>query len=68
MQLKKEIDEARRDWQAACRFFEYVVEPNEIDYAIYHLMAAEQRYTMLIRKAKSLTSVQWPAWIGGDLQ
>ncbi|WP_164779716.1 DUF2508 family protein [Paenibacillus kobensis] len=66
MQLKKDIDEARRGWQAACRFFEYVVEPDEVDYAVYHLMATEQRYIMLIRKAKAMTSVQWPAWVGGE--
>jgi|GEM_PF-1491613 len=67
-QLTRDIDDARRGWQAACRFFEYVVEPDEVDYAVYHLLAAEQRYMMLIRKAKAMSSVQWPAWIGGDLK
>ncbi|EFM09585.1 hypothetical protein PaecuDRAFT_3634 [Paenibacillus curdlanolyticus YK9] len=65
-QLKKDVEDARKGWHNACRFFHYVVEPDEIEYAIYHLKAAEQRYVMLIRKAKAIQNVEWPASIVGE--
>ncbi|MWC31052.1 DUF2508 family protein [Paenibacillus sp. MMS18-CY102] len=67
-QLKKDVEDARKGWHNACRFFNYVVEPDEVEYAIYHLKAAEQRYVMLIRKAKAIQGVDWPAWSAGDIR
>lgn len=64
--LKFDIDEAQKSWLSATRFFQYAVEQDEVDYAVYYLMAAEQRYSMLVRKAKSLKNVEWPAWTRGD--
>ncbi|MBD3921797.1 DUF2508 family protein [Paenibacillus sp. PR3] len=60
--LKIDIEEARKSWLSATRFFQYAVEQDEVDYAVYHLMAAEQRYSMLVKRAKALKDVEWPAW------
>lgn len=60
--LKIDIDEARKSWLSATRFFQYAVEQDEVDYAVYYLMAAEQRYSMLIKRAKGLKEAEWPAW------
>ncbi|GMK42447.1 hypothetical protein PCCS19_55070 [Paenibacillus sp. CCS19] len=64
--LKIDIDEARKSWLSATRFFQYAVEQDEVDYAVYYLMAAEQRYSMLVRRAKALKDVNWPAWTRSD--
>jgi|GEM_PF-2184189 hypothetical protein len=60
--LKIDIEEARKSWLSATRFFQYAVEQDEVDYAVYHLLAAEQRYSMLVKRAKALKGVEWPAW------
>ncbi|PWW05297.1 uncharacterized protein DUF2508 [Paenibacillus cellulosilyticus] len=66
--LKIDIEEARKSWLSATRFFQYAVEQDEVDYAVYHLMAAEQRYAMLVRRAKSMKDVEWPAWTRSEGQ
>jgi hypothetical protein len=50
--LVEEIRIAHAEWQAAQIRFEYVVEPDQIDYCIYALEAAEKRYEMLLKQAK----------------
>jgi hypothetical protein len=67
-ELKIDIEEARKSWLSATRFFQYAVEQDEVDYAVYYLMAAEQRYTMLVRRAKALKDVEWPAWTRSEGQ
>lgn len=51
-QLLQEIEEARANWQHAWGRLEYAHGADEIDYAIFSLQAAEQRYGMLLRMAK----------------
>ena len=54
LSLFKEIEEAKRDWLNAGQKLDYVLEHDQIDYAIYALEAAERRYEMLLRKAKKM--------------
>jgi len=56
--LVKEIQEAHRDWVNAHRHFEYAQGKDQVDYAIFAIEAAEKRYEMLLRHAKSL-KVAW---------
>ncbi len=55
--LAEEIWNAHGIWLQAQRRFEFAVEHDEIDYAIYMLEAAEKRYDMLIRRAKAAGQV-----------
>jgi len=59
--MLKEIRKAHSDWKAAHMKLNWVVEKDQIDYAIYALEAAEKRYEMLVRQAK-----QW-GWEDGIL-
>jgi hypothetical protein len=52
--LLREIAEAKRNWQIAQQKLDYVTEPDQIDYAIFALEAAEKRYEMLLRQAKRM--------------
>jgi len=52
--LIAEIKRAHSEWQAANLKLDWVVEKDQIDYAIYSLEAAEKRYEMLLRQAKQL--------------
>ncbi len=56
--LAGEIREAHRDWVNAHRHFEYAQGKDQVDYAIFAIEAAEKRYEMLLRHAKSL-KVDW---------
>jgi len=47
------IREAHREWMDALAYFDRVAEPDLVDYAIYRLGAAENRYRCLLRRARS---------------
>ncbi|MBM7567668.1 YaaL family protein [Paenibacillus sacheonensis] len=64
MELLDEIQTAKQEWENAQRFFEYAMDSDQIDYAIFAIASAEKRYEMLIRKAKRLP-VQWAVLKGG---
>ncbi|UVI30559.1 YaaL family protein [Paenibacillus spongiae] len=64
-QLFAEIQAAKQDWDNAVRYFEYALGKDQIDYAIFAIEAAEKRYEMLLRKAKSM-QVTWPEWYQGE--
>jgi hypothetical protein len=51
--LRESIDQAKRDWLCARAFFEQVTDPELVDYAIYHVKAAERRYMYLLGRARS---------------
>ncbi|MBJ6360661.1 DUF2508 family protein [Paenibacillus sp. GCM10012307] len=53
-QVYDDIQEAHRDWVNAQQHFEYAIGKDQIDYAIFAIEAAEKRYEMLLRQAKSL--------------
>ncbi|MFC4811957.1 YaaL family protein [Paenibacillus sp. GCM10023250] len=67
MELLEEIHAARREWENAQRFFDYALDSDQIDYAIFAVASAEKRYGMLLRKAKR-TSAPWAALKGGVAQ
>lgn len=52
-QLLDEIRKAHKEWQLAQTRFDYVVEKEQIDYAIFALEAAEKRFEMLLKQGKS---------------
>lgn len=55
--LLQEIRQAHMDWVTAQRRFDYVVEKEQIDYAVYALEGAEKRFEMLIKQAKDIKLV-----------
>ena len=50
--MAAELKKARDDWQIASEKMNYVLDHDQIDYAIFSLEAAEKRYNMLLRQAK----------------
>jgi hypothetical protein len=64
--LSDEIRSAHRDWLNAHQHFEYAIGKDQIDYAIFAIEAAEKRYEMLLRNAKSL-QVTWTCQRGADV-
>ncbi|MCD1259960.1 DUF2508 family protein [Paenibacillus athensensis] len=53
-QLIGEIKKSHQEWIAAQAHFEFALDKDQIDYAIYALEAAEKRYEMLLKQAKQL--------------
>lgn len=53
-QLIRDVREAHKDWVVAQERLDFVIEKDQIDYAIYILEAAEKRYEMLLRHAKQM--------------
>ncbi|MEC0232454.1 DUF2508 family protein [Paenibacillus alba] len=49
-----EIRDAHQTWVAAQAHFEFALDKDQIDYAIYAMEAAEKRFEMLIKQAKKL--------------
>ena len=67
-ELQADIDKALKEWDAANRMFNYAYSQEEVDYAIYSLIACEKKYSMLLKKAKQLNVEfnqysQTPNWI-----
>ncbi|WP_028552268.1 DUF2508 family protein [Paenibacillus sp. UNC451MF] len=54
LQLLLEIGRAHSEWVAAQQRLDYVVEKDQIDYAVYAMEAAEKRFEMLIKQAKHM--------------
>ena len=66
--LQADIDKALKEWETANRMFNFALGQEEIDYAIYSLIACEKKYSMLLKKAKVLNMEynqysQTPNWI-----
>lgn len=51
--LLRLLHEAHREWMEALAYFDLVAEPDLVDYAIYRLGAAENRYRCLLRRARN---------------
>ncbi|MFD0960693.1 DUF2508 family protein [Paenibacillus chungangensis] len=64
IELKEEIADALREWENANRYFNYSIGKEQIDYAIFAIISAEKRYSMLMSRAKRL-HVEWPEWREG---
>ncbi len=52
-ELVEQIKEAHRDWVDALDNFNYPIEDDMVDYAIYNVNAAEKKYAYLIKKARN---------------
>lgn len=50
--LAEEVENARREWEAARRLLDNVTDPRLIDYAIFAAGAAEKRYMYLLDEAR----------------
>ncbi|WNQ11039.1 DUF2508 family protein [Paenibacillus aurantius] len=50
--LLEEIRQAQRSWENAQASLDWVKEQEEVDYAVYSLIAAEKKYGMLLKEAK----------------
>lgn len=57
-ELSVEIREALMHWKTAEQKFEYACGHDEVELAIYQVMAAEQKYRLLLNKARKL-DVDW---------
>ncbi len=51
-EIIKEIEKAKQEWEDAAQFFEFVNEPEMVDYAIYLQQAACVKYMHLLKQAK----------------
>lgn len=56
--LRLEITQALADRQATEQMFQYAKGHDEVEWAILRQMAAEQRYRMLLNKARAM-DVDW---------
>jgi hypothetical protein len=50
--IAAQVEQARRDWQAAKAYFENVSDPELVDHAIHLVLATEKRYAYLLKQAK----------------
>ncbi|MDP5276844.1 DUF2508 family protein [Chengkuizengella axinellae] len=55
--INEEINRAKHDWIAAEKKFNYAVDKDQIDFAIFSLEAAEKRYEMLLKQAKKMQTL-----------
>ncbi|MGB9804806.1 MAG: DUF2508 family protein [Desulfofundulus sp.] len=61
------IDEARRDWQEACKEF-HLVDNEMIDYVIFKINTAERRFIALLKQARRTGVTAWPADLPGPVR
>jgi len=55
-ELAAQLNEARREWQAARAYFETVTDPELVDQAVHLVLATEKRYEYLLRQMKETYS------------
>jgi|GEM_PF-4877135 len=49
-----ECNRAMKEWKIAQHKLDWVVEPDQIDYAVYSVIAAEKQYATLLKEAKRI--------------
>ena len=54
LMLLEELRAAQMEWMHAQKRLDYVLGKDQIDYAIFALEAAEKKYDMLLKRAKTL--------------
>jgi len=52
------VEEARKEWIDAKSYFDNVVDPDLVDYAVYSVEAAERKYMYLLRRARDHDRMQ----------
>lgn len=58
------VDQARRDWEYARRYFESVTDEDLVDQAIHLVNAAEKRYVYLLKQIRRRGAQGYPAGAG----
>lgn len=48
----KELEQARHEWLSAQNYYDNVSDSDLVDYAAYHIQAAEKKYTYLLKRAR----------------
>ncbi|AEI46122.1 DUF2508 family protein [Paenibacillus mucilaginosus] len=66
--LVQEIQKAHKEWVTAQLRFEYVMEKEQIDYAVFALEAAEKRFEMLLKQAKGMQITQAEVCAGRSME
>jgi len=46
------VKQAHREWQIALNNFDYLTDPDMIDFGIYNIEAAEKKYVCLLKTAR----------------
>ncbi len=46
------VEQAKKDWIFAQKYFNYVEDQDLIDYAVFLIMTTEKRYMYLLKKAR----------------
>jgi hypothetical protein len=52
------VEQARQEWVNAKSYFDNVVDPDLVDYAVYSVEAAERKYMYLLKRARIQDRVQ----------
>ena len=50
--LKEQLEQARHEWLSAQNYYDNVSDADLVDYAAYHIQAAEKKYTYLLKRAR----------------
>lgn len=50
---EENVRTAYREWEDAKNFFEYVSEPELVDYAVYAIETAKRRFLYMLRQCKT---------------
>ena len=64
-ELQKELSEALEQWKWTRHAYDYALGSEQVDFCIYQMMAAEQKYRMILVKAREL-QVEWSK-VKGDM-
>jgi hypothetical protein len=51
--LPEVVEQARREWLSAQRYYNSVSDSDLVDHAVYLMQAAEKKYVYLLKKARS---------------
>ncbi|SDD61658.1 YaaL family protein [Sporomusa acidovorans] len=50
--LREQLEQARHEWLSAQNYYNNVSDADLIDYATYHIQAAEKKYIYLLKRAR----------------
>lgn len=65
IEIREELSQALEHWKYTQKAYEHALGFEQVEYCIYQMMAAEQKYRMILLKARSL-QVEWSK-VKGDL-
>lgn len=51
-QILKSIKEAHSEWLAKEEYFNYAIDPDLVDFAVYDIEASRRKYSYLLKKIK----------------